>query len=101
MNLQEVFVKHKCDKGIKHRYWELYEQDFQKHKDEPFFCYLPSTPPHGLWGIDEDDPSWKLFKEKPWTAGQRTNNDAKVYAAFMHMVDRQLGEIIKLLKKME
>ena len=35
MNLQEVFVKHKCDKGIKHRYWELYEQDFQKHKDEP------------------------------------------------------------------
>ena len=33
MNLQEVFVKHKCDKGIKHRYWELYEQDFQKHKD--------------------------------------------------------------------
>ena len=32
----------------------------------------------------------ELFKDKPWTAGQRTNNDAKVYAAFMHMVDRNL-----------
>ena len=57
--------------------------------------------PHGLWGIDENDPSWQLFKDKPWTAGQRTNNDAKIYAAFMHMVDRQLGEIIKLLKKLK
>ena len=35
MNLQEVFVKHKCDKGIKHRYWELYQKDFTKHKDDP------------------------------------------------------------------
>ena len=35
MNIQEVFVKHKCDKGIKHRYWELYQEDFTKHKDDP------------------------------------------------------------------
>jgi arylsulfatase A len=69
----------------------------RENKDRPFFCYLPWTPPHGLWGIDQDDPSWRLFKDKPWTAGQRTPNDAKVYAAFLHMVDRQLGEIIDLL----
>ena len=43
MNLQEVFVKHKCDKGIKHRYWELYEQDFQKHKDEPINIFNDSA----------------------------------------------------------
>ena len=24
MDLKEIFVKHKCDKGIKHRYWEIY-----------------------------------------------------------------------------
>ena len=23
---KEIFVKHKCDKGIKHRYWEIYYQ---------------------------------------------------------------------------
>lgn len=76
-------------------------KDFiRQNKDNPFFCYLPWTPPHGLWGIDEDDPSWQLYKDKPWTAGQRTDRDAKVYAAFMHMVDRQLGEILGLLREL-
>ncbi len=90
--------------GKTHAQLEIFKESIafiQKHKEEPFFCYLPWTPPHGLWGIDKDDPSWKLFKDKPWTAGQRTNNDAKIYAAFMHMVDQQLGEIIKLLKKLK
>ena len=73
----------------------------RQNKDQPFFCYLPWTPPHGLWGIDKDDPSWLLFKDKPWTAGQNTDKDARVYAAFMHMVDRQLGEIISLLKELK
>lgn len=72
----------------------------EKNSEAPFFCYLPWTPPHGLWGIDEDDPSWELFKEKPWTAGQRTERDARVYAAFMHMVDRQIGEILRLIKEL-
>lgn len=71
------------------------------NKDHPFFCYLPWTPPHGHWGIDEDDPSWELFADKPWSAGQSTERDARVYAAFMHMVDRQLGEIISLLQELE
>lgn len=73
----------------------------REHHDRPFFCYLPWTPPHGLWGIDEDDPSWQLFKDKPWKAGQQTENDAKVYAAFMHMVDRQLGSLLDLLDELE
>ena len=90
--------------GKTHAQLKIFEESIafiKKYKDEPFFCYLPWTPPHGLWGIDEDDSSWQLFKDKPWTAGERTNNDAKVYAAFMHMVDRQLGEIIKLLKSLK
>ncbi len=73
----------------------------RENADRPFFCYLPWTPPHGLWGIDEDDPSWQLFKDKPWTAGQRTDRDARVYAAFLHMVDRQLGELLTLLKELK
>ena len=29
MNLKEIFVKHKCDKGMKHGYWKLYQEDFE------------------------------------------------------------------------
>ena len=90
--------------GKTHAQDAIFEESIQfikRNKDNPFFCYLPWTPPHGLWGIDADDPSWQLFKDKPWTAGQRTENDAKVYAAFLHMVDRQIGEIIELLKELK
>ena len=90
--------------GKTHAQDEIFKESMKfirKNKEKPFFCYLPWTPPHGLWGIDQDDPSWKLFKDKPWTAGQRTKNDAKVYAAFMHMIDRQIGEIIETLKEMD
>ena len=89
--------------GKTHAQDEIFREslDFiREHRHRPFFCYLPWTPPHGLWGIDADDPSWRLFKDKPWTAGQRTENDAKVYAAFMHMVDRQLGRIVELLREL-
>ncbi len=90
--------------GETHAQNEIFEESIQyiqRSKDKPFFCYLPWTPPHGLWGIDEDDPSWQLFKDKPWTAGQQTERDARVYAAYMHKVDRQLGKIIGLLKELE
>jgi len=90
--------------GETHAQDEIFKESInfiRANKDQPFFCYLPWTPPHGLWGIDEDDESWKLFKDKPWKAGQKTDQDAKVYAAFMHMVDRQLGEIIQLLSDLK
>ena len=89
--------------GDTHAQTEIFQESLRfirANKDRSFFCYLPWTPPHGLWGIDEDDPSWKLFKDKPWKAGQQTDRDARVYAAYMHMVDHQLGEIIALLKEL-
>jgi len=73
----------------------------RENKDRPFFCYCAWTPPHGRWGIPEDEPSWKLFKDKPWTAGARRPNDAKVYAAMVNMCDRQIGQIFALLKELE
>lgn len=90
--------------GETHAQVEIFEQSMRfirNSKEQPFFCYLPWTPPHGLWGIDDDDPSWQLFKNKPWTAGQQTDRDARVYAAFLHLVDRQLGEIVSLLKELK
>jgi arylsulfatase A len=90
--------------GETHAHNEIFAESMKfirKNKDKPFFCYLPWTPPHGLWGIDDDDPSWQLFKDKPWVAGQRTKNDAKVYAAFLHMIDRQIGKLIALLEELD
>ncbi|MFK8112731.1 MAG: arylsulfatase [Rubripirellula sp.] len=90
--------------GETHAQVEIFKQSLKfirNNREKPFFCYLPWTPPHGLWGIDRDDPSWQFFKDKPWTAGQRTENDAKVYAAFLHMVDRQIGEVISLLQELD
>lgn len=107
-NSREVWLKGNDGlsfyKGETHAQDEIFKESInfiRRNKDKPFFCFLPWTPPHGLWGIDADDPSWQLFKDKPWTAGQRTKNDAKVYAAFMHMVDRQIGQIIALLKELD
>ncbi len=69
-----------------------------ENKDRRFFLYLPWTPPHGQWGIPEDDPSWQLYKDKPWQAGMFTPRDARIYAAMVHLVDRQVGEILRLLE---
>ncbi len=65
------------------------------NKDKPFFCYLPITPPHGLFNIPDNDPAWAIYKDKPWP------EDAKRYAAMVNMVDRQVGEFLDLLKQLE
>lgn len=88
--------------GKTHAQDEIYRRSVEfirKNKNNQFFCFLPWTPPHGIWGIDKDDPSWLAFKDKPWVGGQRSDDDIKVYAAFMHMVDRQIGELIELLRE--
>jgi len=73
----------------------------RENKDRPFFCFCPWTPPHGQWGFPEDDPSWAMYRDKQWDAGhQRSPNDAQKYAAMVNMVDRQVGEILELLKEL-
>lgn len=88
--------------GKTYAHHEIYQEAIQFIKDQrdtPFFCYLPWTPPHGLWGMPEDEPAWQLFKDKQgWNYGQQLETDARTYAAMLSMVDRQLGEIIALLK---
>lgn len=65
----------------------------RQHSDRPFFAYLPYTPPHGSFQIPDSDPAWALYKDKPWP------EDARRYAAMVTMIDRQLGEILALLKE--
>lgn len=73
----------------------------QKNKDRPFFCYLPYIMPHGLWGMPEGDPSWLMYKDmKLGGKGQRRASDPNMYAAMVHLADRYVGEIMKLLKEL-
>jgi len=61
---------------------------------KPFFAYLPYTPPHGLFDIPDTDPAWALYKDQPWP------EQARRYAAMITMMDRQVGEILALLKQL-
>ena len=62
-------------------------------KKEPFFCYLPWTPPHGPFAIPANDPALENVQDIP--AGQ-----ARTYAAMVNMADRQIGEVFALLKEL-
>ena len=34
MDLKEIFIKNKCDKATKNRYYEMYQKDFDKFKND-------------------------------------------------------------------
>ncbi|QEG38568.1 sulfatase-like hydrolase/transferase [Roseimaritima ulvae] len=67
----------------------------REHRDQPFFCYMPITPPHGIFDIPDSDPAWQIYKDKDWP------EQAKRYAAMVSMVDRQVGETLELLRSLE
>lgn len=66
----------------------------RQSKDKPFFCYLPITPPHGMYDIPERDPAYQLYKDKDWP------QDVKNYAGMVTMVDRNVGQVLDLLKEL-
>lgn len=83
--------------GKTYSHYVIMEEGFKfirTHKDEPFFCYLPITPPHGIFDIPDEDLAWQLYKDKPWP------ESARRYAAMVSMVDRQVGDILALLKSL-
>lgn len=67
----------------------------KENKDRSFFCYAPWTVPHGRFEIPESDPAWHAYRDKPWSM------QARIYAAYVTMLDRHLGEVLALLKDLE
>jgi len=87
----------KVELGGRYTHLAIYDETIEfikANKDRPFFCYCPWTVPHGPYQFPEDDPAWALYKDKPWP------RDAKVVAAMDSMIDRQVGEIVALLKEL-
>ena len=64
------------------------------HQDQPFFAYLPYTPPHGNFDLPDSDSAWALYRDKPWP------EPARRYAAMVTMLDRHVGEVLALLKEL-
>lgn len=73
----------------------------RENKDRPFFCYLPITPPHGMYDIPKDDPAWDLYRDDAWMKDETVPQDAKNYAAMVTMVDRNVKEVLDLLKQLK
>ena len=73
----------------------------RENQDRPFFCYLPITPPHGMYDIPTDDPAWEQYKGATWIKDDSIAQDIKNYAAMVSMVDNNLGSVLDLLKELK
>ena len=73
----------------------------REKKDQPFFCYFPITPPHGMYDIPMDDPAWKLYENENWIKDSSISQDIKNYAAMVSMVDHNVGQILNLLQELK
>jgi arylsulfatase A-like enzyme len=63
----------------------------RRHRDGPFFLYLPYTVPHGRYEVPNDRP----YSDKAWEA------DARNYAAMVTRLDGDVGKILALLKELK
>ncbi|MCA9038625.1 MAG: sulfatase-like hydrolase/transferase, partial [Planctomycetaceae bacterium] len=77
------------------------EAFIRQNKDQPFFCYLPITLPHGNYDIPADDPAWDQYRNDEWIKDPKIDQDAKNYAAMVTMVDNNLGRVLDLLKELK
>ncbi len=85
----------------------------RRHRDRPFFLYLPWTIPHAELYLPPDDPAWdgyldaagvSVFPETPWPGDRlyrRPNPRPRAtYAAMVTRLDRDLGRLLDLLDEL-
>jgi len=104
-NSEEVPLKGNIGgrKGETYSHYEIMREGLnfiRENKEKPFFCYLPITPPHGMYDIPADDPAWELYKNEAWMLDASFSQDTKNYAAMVSMVDRNVGEVLDLLREL-
>jgi len=89
--------------GQTYSHYKIMEEGLKfirENKDRSFFCYLPITPPHGMFDIPQNDPAWKLYRNDAWVNDPNVPQDVKNYAAMVSMVDRNVGQVLDLLKEL-
>ena len=61
------------------------------NQENPFFLYLPYTPPHGKYEV----PDNSLYADQPWS------EKVKNYAAMISRMDGDIGALFSLLEDLE
>jgi arylsulfatase A-like enzyme len=81
----------------------------ERHREEPFFLYLPSTIPHVSLAAPEeamaryqDDAGDSIFPEEPFEGGHYTGYDMPraAYAAMVSRLDRDVGRVIDRIQSL-
>jgi arylsulfatase A len=96
-------------KGKEYSVTKMAEKTFEfikKNRKKPFFLYLPYTGPHvSLQAPDEAVKEYRgQFDEQPYRGEKgyaSTLYPRSTYAAMITYMDKQVGEIIKLLKELK
>jgi arylsulfatase A-like enzyme len=73
------------------RFTDFALQFVREQRDGPFFLYLAYTVPHAKYEI----PSVEPYEDRPWS------DNAKVHAAMITRMDRDVGKFMALLKELE
>ncbi|MFT5856719.1 MAG: arylsulfatase A [Verrucomicrobiales bacterium] len=79
----------------------------REHKNEPFFCFIPTTIPHAAMHVPEEDaaPFRKKFpqfeKKVGKYAGRPVKNPVAAFAGMMTRLDREIGKLSALLEELE
>jgi arylsulfatase A-like enzyme len=93
-NEEKVILKANADgkRGqYSHDMFTGFALDFvRRHKERPFFLYLPYTIPHAKYEI----PSTEPYQNKSWP------DDAKIFAAMVTRMDADIGRLMALLKEL-
>lgn len=63
----------------------------ERNKEQAFFLYLPFTIPHGKFQVPDDAP----YSNETWSTKQKN------YAAMITRMDKDIGRIFELLKKLD
>jgi len=78
-------------------------QFIERHRDRPFFCYLPFNTPHSPWAVPEE--YWQRFKDKPLglraTDPTKENLDqTRCALAMMENLDANVGRLLRRLDEL-
>ena len=90
--------------GQTYSHYEIMKRGLEfirKNRDQPFFCYLPITPPHGMYDIPADDPAWQAYADDEWMKDPNVPQDAKNYAAMVTLVDNNVAQVLELLEELQ
>jgi arylsulfatase A-like enzyme len=76
----------------------------ERHRDQPFFCYIPFTTPHSPWAVPDED--WQRFRDKPIlqtaTDPQRENvAETRCALAMLENQDRNVGRVLRKLEELQ